>query len=158
MNLCKFGYIYIIKHMWCFFRLSTLNILLSFCLFAACTSGEHRGSSGTIAGHYLFHSNGDTIDMVLKQEKDSIFGELKYAFSGKDRNIGNINGRLEDSLITAEYDFVSEGIPSIRQVVFKLTDQGLIEGYGEIEENNGKMVFSDLSSLSFDHGMILKRK
>lgn len=128
------------------------------CLFIACSTANTEGNIGAIAGDYLFQSNGDTISMALNQQQDSVFGELKYAFSGKDKNIGQINGHLKDSLITAEYSFISEGIPSVRQVVFKLTDQGLLEGYGAIEESEGKMIFSDKSSLSFDHGMILIRK
>lgn len=129
------------------------------CYFmVACGTTTTEHSIDQIAGNYLFQSNGDTISMTLKQQQDSIFGDLKYAFSGKDKNIGQINGLLQDSLITADYSFVSEGIPSVRQVVFKLTDQGLIEGYGAIEESDGKMIFSDRNNLSFDHGMILTRK
>ncbi|MBL1408911.1 hypothetical protein [Sphingobacterium faecale] len=131
---------------------------LGCCLTVACNSASPEEGKDTIAGEYLFQSEGDTINMALQQKKDSVFGDLNYAFSGKDRNVGRINGVLRDSVITGEYSFVSEGIPSVRQVVFKLTEQGLIEGYGEIEESNGKMVFSDLENLSFDHGMILKKK
>lgn len=131
---------------------------LGCCLTAACNSASPEAGKDTIAGEYLFQSEGDTINMALQQQKDSVFGDLKYAFSGKDRNIGKITGVLKDSLITGEYSFVSEGVTSVRQVVFRLTEQGLVEGYGEIEESNGKMVFSDIDHLSFDHGMILKKK
>ncbi|MDR2281553.1 MAG: hypothetical protein LBE37_00010 [Sphingobacterium sp.] len=128
------------------------------CLVMSCNSSGSVEQNGSIAGDYLFQSEGDTINMVLKQQKDSVFGDLKYAFFGKDRNVGKINGTLKDSLITGDYSFVSEGVPSVRQVVFRVTDQGLVEGYGEIEESNGKMIFSDIDHLSFDHGMILQRK
>lgn len=133
-------------------------VLVSSCILFACNSHTVGENSNTIAGDYLFQSDGDTIRMVLQQESDSVYGDLRYAFSGKDRNIGRINGILKDSLITGEYTFVSEGIPSTRQVVFKVTEQGLIEGYGAIEENDGKMVFSDTGSLSFDHGMVLEKR
>ncbi|TDQ79958.1 hypothetical protein [Sphingobacterium yanglingense] len=127
-------------------------------LVVGCNSSGSIEQKNSLAGDYLFLSEGDTISLALQQQKDSVFGELKYAFSGKDRNVGKINGTLKDSLITGDYSFVSEGVPSVRQVVFRVTDQGLVEGYGEIEESNGKMIFSDKDHLSFDHGMILQRK
>lgn len=127
-------------------------------LLLACTSGEDQLKSATVKGHYAYQSNGDTILMDLEQEKDSVYGDLKYAFSGKDKNIGKITGRLKDSMIVADYNFISEGVPSVREIVFKLTSQGLIEGYGQIEENNGKVIFSDKTNLSFDHGMVLVKE
>lgn len=141
-----------------FHKLFPAIVIISFAFLPACSSVTKEKSEGSIAGDYLFQSNGDTIQMELGQQQDSVFGDLKYAFSGKDKNIGKIRGILQDSMITAEYHFVSEGIPSIRQIVFKLTDQGLVEGYGEIEDSHGKMVFSDMNNLSFDHGMVLHKK
>ncbi|WP_164112138.1 MULTISPECIES: hypothetical protein [Sphingobacterium] len=131
---------------------------MTLCFLVACNSSNTATDVSTVAGDYLFQSEKDTISLSLKQEKDSVYGDLKYAFSGKDKNIGKISGSLKDSVIIAEYDFISEGVPSVRQIVFKLTDEGLIEGYGAIEESEGKMIFSDKSNLSFDHGMVLKKQ
>ncbi|SKB36940.1 hypothetical protein SAMN05660841_00065 [Sphingobacterium nematocida] len=144
--------------MWCFFKSFPFITGMILCFLVACSSSNTVTEVSSVAGDYLFQSDEDTISMSLKQEKDSVYGDLKYAFSGKDKNIGKINGSLKDSIITAEYNFISEGIPSVRQIVFKLTDEGLIEGYGAIEESNGKMIFSDKSNLSFDHGMVLKKR
>lgn len=144
--------------MWYFFKSFPFITGMILCFLVACSSSNTVTEVSSVAGDYLFQSDEDTISMSLKQEKDSVYGDLKYAFSGKDKNIGKINGSFKDSIITAEYNFISEGIPSVRQIVFKLTDEGLIEGYGAIEESNGKMIFSDKSNLSFDHGMVLKKR
>lgn len=133
-------------------------VFLFFSFLMACTTKDNQTKTNSIIGHYVYQSNGDTIVLDLKQKSDSVFGDLKYAFSGKDKNIGKIAGVLQDSLIIADYNFMSEGILSLREVVFKLTDQGVIEGYGEIEENNGKVIFSDKGNLNFDHGMVLLKK
>ncbi len=144
--------------MWCFFKCFSFITGMTLCFLVACNSSNTATDVSTVAGDYLFQSEKDTISLSLKQEKDSVYGDLKYAFSGKDKNIGKISGSLKDSVIIAEYDFISEGVPSVRQIVFKLTDEGLIEGYGAIEESEGKMIFSDKSNLSFDHGMVLKKQ
>jgi hypothetical protein len=35
--------------------------------------------------------------------------------------------------------------------------EGLIEGFGEIEDTGEKVIFRNIDSLRFDHGMILKK-
>ena len=53
-----------------------------------------------------------------------------------------------DTLL-AEYIFKSEGITSIREVAFLKQDDSFVEGYGDVEEQYGKMVFKNRSALSF---------
>ena len=53
---------------------------------------------------------------------------------------------------------MSEGTQSVRQVVFLIKGETAIEGYGDIEEKDGKMVFKNLSSVVFGKGVILKKE
>jgi hypothetical protein len=54
----------------------------------------------------------------------------------------------------AEYTFVSEGQESVMEVVFKLQGNKLIQGYAEMEEQSGKLVFKDGVKLSFQNTFV----
>jgi hypothetical protein len=85
----------------------------------------------------------------------TVTGTLAYSISQKDKNTGTIEGELRDNLIIAEYTFQSEGVTSKRQVVFKNTEEGWKEGYGEMRSVDGIPVQVNIDSLNFDHEMAL---
>jgi len=47
---------------------------------------------------------------------------------------------------------------SERQVALKLTETSAVEGYGDVEHINGKMVFKDPANLEYAKGLILTKK
>jgi hypothetical protein len=71
--------------------------------------------------------------------------------------MGTIQGSMVDDLLIAEYTFQSEGVTSTRQVVFKKNGDELVEGFGEVTEVNGKMIFKDIPSLKYSETMVLKK-
>ena len=92
---------------------------------------------------YAFASATDTVELKLLIQTDrSVSGELHYKLSGKDGNHGSIQGMMNGDTILADYKFMSEGTESTRQVVFLKSDSILTEGYGPVEEVNGKMQFT----------------
>lgn len=93
----------------------------------------------------------DTIRLRIQPDEFNVTGELAYLFFEKDRNSGSINGTLKDSLLIAEYNFLSEGDSSKRQVVFKRFEEGWKEGYGETEEVDGVVVYQNVDSLDYGH-------
>ena len=58
-------------------------------------------------------------------------------------------------MIIAEYTFLSEGVTSKRQVVFKNTEEGWKEGYGEMKTVDGIPVQANIDSLDYSHHMAL---
>lgn len=105
---------------------------------------------------YVYAANGDTFSLKLTIMDAKVMGTLAYNFAQKDDNQGSLEGvRNEDkSIIYADYTFTSEGIRSVREVAFKKTGNNLVEGFGEMEEKNGKMVFKDRNALNFDNNLI----
>lgn len=93
----------------------------------------------------------DTILLRIQPEEVNVTGELAYLFYEKDKSRGTIEGTLQDSLLIAEYTFLSEGDTSTRQVVFKRFEEGWREGYGDIAEVDGVVVYKNIDSLDFDH-------
>ncbi|MNL01805.1 hypothetical protein D3C87_1222900 [compost metagenome] len=76
----------------------------------------------------------------------------------KDNNKGKITGELKGDTIIAEYIFDSEGMRSVREVVFVQKDDGKIyEGTGDVIEKNGKMVFKDRSALKFGEAIVFTK-
>jgi len=79
---------------------------------------------------------------------------LSYSLFEKDSNKGTISGEVKGDTILAEYNFDSEGMRSTREVVFLKRDRKLYEGFGEVEEKNGKTVFKDRSKLKFGDAIV----
>lgn len=123
------------------------------------TSINNRGETGTTFtnGTRLCYSNlrnRDTVLLSFTRNDTAVSGELTYQFFQKDRNTGVIYGTVKGDTIIADYKFNSEGTTSVRQVVFLKRGDELLEGFGDVEENNGKMVFRNLSSLVFDSSLV----
>lgn len=59
-----------------------------------------------------------------------------------------------DTLLAA-YTFQSEGTESVREVAFVRRGPAFVEGYGNIVEHNGQMVFERPLALQFDAKNVL---
>jgi len=100
-------------------------------------------------------SGKDTILLKIEVFPNVVTGILKYQIEGKDRNDGTIEGKLEGNKIFADYTFSSEGKISVREVAFLINEGIATEGFGDMEEKNGKMVFKNKESIEFSKGLEL---
>ena len=100
-------------------------------------------------------NNHDTVILKTIDVNGIITGTLVYNLYEKDKNRGTIQGKMKGDLLIADYSFTSEGTFSVRQVVFKKSDTTFIEGYGDIEDKNGKTIFKNTDSLDFTNSIIL---
>jgi len=145
-----------------------LSLSLLLLAVQACNSGNQTQNNNTatvkevdkdtLPGTYEYIGNGDTIRLELNAQQDSEFGKLLYALGEKDRNVGDFKGHVKGGQLIGEYYFMSEGVGSVRDMIFNVTKEGLLEGYGEVEERDGGFRFLDTSKLKFDHGMLLEKK
>ncbi len=93
----------------------------------------------------------DTATLSLNTTGDSVTGSLSYHWYERDDNDGTFKGIIKnDSIILANYTFQSEGITSVRQVVFKIKDSVLLQGYGEQFTKNDTALFRDVNLVIFD--------
>ena len=106
---------------------------------------------------YLHTSGKDTVRLKVEVFPNVVTGRLQYDFYQKDDNKGDIDGRLSGDTLIADYSFISEGRHSIRQVAFLIKDSVVIEGYADMKEENGKMVFKNTNQLNFSKGLILNK-
>ena len=103
-----------------------------------------------LAGCYQMLHKKDIGTMQLSVSDSTVTGKLNYILYKKDSNAGNVKGVIRDSSIIADYTFESEGMLSVRQVIFKIYPGKLVQANGEIEERNGKQFFKDLQHLYYD--------
>ena len=137
-------------------------------LLSACTKKTENKETDTstvtntkqtdFSGLYSYQQNGDTITLQLTVDGTKANGNLLYALNEKDRNSGSFVGEIKDGILLANYTFSSEGVLSERQIAFKLTDTSAVEGYGDVQEINGKMVFKDAANLEYGTGLVLTKK
>ena len=104
-----------------------------------------------IAGCYVSILKHDTALLKINNENGMITGDLAYRRFQKDDNVGTIKGRVEDGLVIAAYTFQSEGITSVREVVFKIEGPNLIEGYGDIDMVGDTAAFKNISQLKYEY-------
>lgn len=122
------------------------------------TSTVTNSNQTDFTGMYNYQENGTTVTLQLTVDGNKASGNLMYALKEKDRNSGTFVGEIKDGILLADYTFSSEGVLSERQVAFKLTGTSAVEGYGDVEQINGKMVFKDPANLEYAKGLILTKK
>lgn len=106
---------------------------------------------------YSYIKNRDTATLKINTENEELTGDLAYNLFEKDSNKGTIAGEMKGDTIIAEYIFNSEGMSSIREIVLLRKDGKLYEGYGDVEEKRGKMVFKDRSKLKFGDAIVFSK-
>jgi len=102
---------------------------------------------------YAYEKEGNEISLQIELNGKDVLGSLVYSLAEKDKNAGLLRGRLENYILIAEYTFESEGKESTRQVAFKLENNKLIEGYGEMTLDGTH--FKDTTQLKFGSAMPL---
>ncbi|MCD8539739.1 MAG: hypothetical protein LRY55_08195 [Leadbetterella sp.] len=146
----------------------TLLLFLSLAVFAC--NNASKESSGSDADTteeikvmipaqtcYLGIIGRDSIFLKTERFPNVVTGMLEFKHYEKDRSTGEIDGILKGDTLVADYRFTSEGIQSVEQVIFLLQGDTAVEGYGDKEEKDGKMVFKDLTKITFDKSVILNK-
>ena len=111
-----------------------------------------------VASTVCYASTGNnTVNLKLLINGSSVTGNLLYNLKEKDSNKGDLTGTLKGDTLLADYNFMSEGVQSTRQVIYLLKDNAAIEGYGDVEEKNGKMIFKNTSTVTFGKGVKLQK-
>lgn len=138
-----------------------------FLMISACTPSSRNEQGGQILAKkdevqaagpscYLYATDRDTVYLAMDAPAgDKITGELRYDFFERDGNIGFIEGNVRGDTLIADYTFLSEGLISVREVGFLLGEDQVMEGYGDVEMVDGRMVFWHKDSLDFSNGLVM---
>ena len=142
---------------------NTSIIALSLIVFASCNTEKKQESTTKTQVKttqtetcYQHTKDSSTIKLNVTINDNMITGNLTYDYYQKDKSKGTIKGQLKSDTLFADYTFMSEGVESVREVVFIKTANGWIEGYGEIDDKEGKVVFKNRNKITFDNNVVLK--
>lgn len=94
--------------------------------------------------------------MKLTIMGDEVTGDLSYKYFQKDQNKGTLRGAMRGDTLFGIYTFMSEGAESSREVAFLKKGNDLVEGYGDVQEMEGKVIFTNRTSLDFSSSVVLK--
>lgn len=106
---------------------------------------------------FAFNNGEDSIMMSLERKGNQVHGNLSFNYYEKDSNRGTFLGNINGDTLWANYSFLSEGIVSNREVVFLRKEDDLIQGYGEVTEREGNLVFTNRNDIRFDNNFILSK-
>lgn len=106
---------------------------------------------------YASSTGKDSVFLKTERFPNVVTGTLEYRFYEKDRSMGEIEGKLFGDTLIADYTFASEGIKSVRQVVFLLQNDLAIEGYGEMAKKDGKLIFKNIKEVKFGNSFKLHK-
>ena len=142
---------------------NTSIIALSLIVFASCNTEKKQESTTKTEVKttqtetcYQHTKDSSTIRLNVTINDNMITGNLTYDYYQKDKSKGTIKGQLKSDTLFADYTFMSEGVESVREVVFIKTANGWVEGYGEIDDKDGKVVFKNRNKITFDNNVVLK--
>ena len=114
------------------------------------TNNNVKNKDTTIGGCYSQIINRDTAFLQIEINDSNVTGPLTYNIYQKDRNDGSIKAEIADSLITGWYLFRSEGIISVRQVIWRIKPVQLWPATGEVIQRNDTTLFANPDKLEFD--------
>ncbi len=103
---------------------------------------------------YTWGVGESTAKARIRIDSGKVNGTLDFDYAEKDDSKGNLAGTLNNDIILADYTFTSEGQKSVMEVVFRVEGNKLIQGFAEMEERDGKVVFKDPVKLSFGNEFV----
>jgi hypothetical protein len=106
---------------------------------------------------YAYLTDKDTVRLQLAMDGKSATGDLSYRLYEKDNATGTIRGGMHGDTLVADYTFAAEGTESVREVRFLKHNDILVEGIGDMEEIDGKMVYKNPESIRYMGGLVLKK-
>jgi hypothetical protein len=118
---------------------------------------ESKSQSPSSVDCYKYTRSKDSIELKIIRANGYITGTLEYNLDGKDRNTGTIQGEMKGDMLVADYTFESEGMKSIRQVIFKKDGDGFIEGYGDVLTQDNKVRFKNIDAVQFSNSIKLAK-
>lgn len=131
----------------------TLTIVVMGLFACQGSSGEHYNEC------YYYASDRDTISMAFNTSGDQIKGTLEYRLFNKKHDSGPLKGFLRGDTLYGEFKFKTEDKKVItREVIFIKGGDFYREGYGDLVEVDGKLVFKNNLQLNFEHNVKLLKQ
>jgi hypothetical protein len=145
-------------------RNNQFMLALTMLILASCNVGtkENLTTENLIKANeplncYSYSKDSNNVLMKITIVDNLVSGDLFYQYFQKDKNTGKFKGEMSGDTLFAEYIFESEGTSSVREIAFLKNGNQCNEGFGDVQEKSGKMVFKNRNNLKFDNNMPLTK-
>jgi hypothetical protein len=110
-----------------------------------------------IVGCFAASLKNDRFFLDIKSQTGlAINASISYNNSEKDSSIGDFVGAFDGTILAGIYTFSSEGTQSKREMFFRATPDGFLEGYGPVTESGDTAKFIRPLSLQWNESYIYK--
>jgi hypothetical protein len=121
-------------------------------------TGEVKNISPTdFSGCYRKVLQRDTVLLQLQQSGDSVSGTMHFDNYQKDSSKGTVKGSITKDTVVLWYDFFSEGMHSLMEIVLLKTEGGLVRATGPIETKGDTAFFKNHGEIKFDPQQTLQK-
>lgn len=93
---------------------------------------------------------------INSQEGENFQGTLVFDNFEKDSSSGTFDGTYKDSVLLGTYSFRSEGMDSVMQMIFKKVGDDFVRGYGNMDEMDEVLKFTNIEDITYDNLAIFK--
>lgn len=105
----------------------------------------------SIKGCYVAALAQDKYTLAITSENSGVIeGTLAFDNFEKDSSRGTFTGTYAGGILLGDYAFSSEGMDSVRQVIFKKVDGGFVEGFGDVKTEGNREVLVNPSSIVYN--------
>jgi len=113
------------------------------------------GLYDSLSGCYRYIRNRDTIKLKLAVKDIIVNGELAYDNYQIDGSAGTIQGIIRNNQVIVYYNFASEGMQSVREVVFLIRGKKLVQAdTQDMSFRNDTAIYKDHQQINFDTSRI----
>lgn len=107
---------------------------------------------------YVFTSVKDIYTYKLVFKGNNVTGTATYDNFEKDDSKGRVEGTVYNNILHLWYNFEAEGMQSVSEYYFKISDTSIIQGTGEISVKGDTAYFTDADNVSYNTGLIFKKQ
>lgn len=107
-----------------------------------------------VSGCYLRALQRDTFALHLRHNGHAVTGRLSFDNFEKDGSTGTVVGSVDGDVVKLTYTFQSEGTESVTDVYFKTTEEGLVQGIGDMTGNGH---FANESGIAYPPENLLRK-
>jgi hypothetical protein len=110
-----------------------------------------KTASSSIVGCYVAQIDKNVYTLRIQgQNSATVTGILHYDNFQFDDSSGTFSGTFENNILLGDYSFTAEGMDSIRQLIWKRSDNDFIQGFGDYNTIDGREIFSDPTKIYWD--------
>lgn len=126
-----------------------MRFLLMAILLAACSGNHQENTVSMQKGCYFLEVGRDSLYVQMTETGEQVKGKIVFDNFEKDGSTGYFTGTLSGDTLKGWYDFESEGMRSVMEMIFLIKGSSLVRAEGNVDVKQDTTFFTNPSSVSF---------